>query len=176
MAKIVWDAERIANLTLPELESLRANASRLASNEIVNLCDAELVTRRPKRTVSQPTRKTRASDPGRDVVGFHFVCDRDKGVTQNPDGTFWSGTWVVDERHAVRGLELGAYVALHSSKVEVSYRQGIVRGWRKVEREARYGDEPVKTERGIDFLLEPTNEPYDWIGSGAGEKGYAWSN
>jgi hypothetical protein len=47
-------------------------------------------------------RQRKAANKGRYVTGFHFVCDADKGVTLNPDGTFWSGIWVVAEVHAER--------------------------------------------------------------------------
>ena len=95
-------------------------------------------------------------------------------MSENSDGTFWSGTWVVDKQHADRGMSIGAYVALHKTKSEPSYRQGTIKAWREVERERQYGEQPVKIEVGIDFLLQPTHEPYAWIGSGTGEKGYAW--
>ena len=75
-----------------------------------------------------------------------------------------TGSWVVDEDHAARGMKMGSYVALHQTKSEPSYRQGIIKDWRKDKDNGR-----------IWFLLEPTQEPYLWVGSGAGEKGYYWS-
>jgi hypothetical protein len=33
----------------------------------------------------------------------------------------------------------------------------------------------TKTEEGIEFLVQGTSEPYDWVGGGAGEKGYQWT-
>jgi len=45
-----------------------------------------------------------------------------------------------------------------------------------MEREQEYADgRPVKIEFGVDFLLERTDEPYDWKGDGSGEKGYVWN-
>ena len=82
---------------------------------------------------------------------------------------------MVGEDHAKRGVELNAYVALHVSKAQPSYRQGVIKDWRKVDREPEYGGRSVKIETGIDFLLIPTTDPYQWVGSGAGEKGYAWA-
>jgi len=110
------------------------------------------------------------------VVGFHFVCPDERGVTRNPDGTIWTGTWVVDSNHAERGSKNGAYVALHTSKSQRSYLQGTIKDWRKAPRDPEYADgRRVKIESGIDFLFEPTSEAYEWQGDGAGEKGYAWA-
>ena len=39
--------------------------------------------------------------PKRVVIGFHFVCPGEKGVTPNGDGTVWTGTWVVDREAAL---------------------------------------------------------------------------
>jgi hypothetical protein len=127
------------------------------------------------------------------VVGFHFVCDKGKGVTTNLDGTIWAGTWVVAQVHAERAEKIG--LTWHcirrrrsrltfraSSKAGVgqvvgrrhnqnsAYLQGIIKGWRRTSR----GKE-AQSEFGIDFLLEPTSEPHQWKGDGAGEKGYLWS-
>jgi hypothetical protein len=41
-------------------------------------------------------------------------------------------------------------------------------------REKEYGGQQSKTPMGIDFLLELTTEPKNWIGEGTGEKGYNW--
>ena len=84
--------------------------------------------------------------------------------------------WAVDQAHAERGERIGAYVTLHATKAEPSYLQGIIKGWRRSSREPEYADgRPVKIEYGIDFLIEPTNEPCQWHGDGAGEKGDLWS-
>jgi len=96
-------------------------------------------------------------------------------LTRNSDGTVWTGTWVVDKIHAERAAKIGAYVAPHTAKSELSYLQGVVKDWRKMEREQEYADgKPVKIEFGVDFLLEITNEPHPWNGDGSGEKGYVW--
>ena len=34
----------------------------------------------------------------------------------NEDGTIWTGTWVVDQKHAEIGSQIAAYVALHTAK------------------------------------------------------------
>jgi hypothetical protein len=172
---VAWTSERIAELSIEGVKSLRENARRLANSEVVDLCDAEIARRAPVHTKSPRVKATSESRYGQVVGGFHFVCDKGKGVTNNADGTLWTGTWVVDQVHAERGEKLGAYVALHESKAEPSYLQGIVRGWRKAEREHEYAEgRPVKIESGIVFLLQPTKEPYQWKGDGAGEKGYFW--
>ena len=110
---------------------------------------------------------------GGPVIGFHFVCENDRGVKVNPDGTFLTGTWVVDKRHAERAMKLKGYVALHSTRASPSYRQGTIKAWRLVDREKQYGDQPARIASGIEFIVQPTAEPYVWVGDGTGEKGYA---
>jgi hypothetical protein len=127
LKKVEWTPGRVSALSLDRLKCLRVNALRYEDHYLVSLCDAEIASRvlSPKaaRTVSR-----RSGRSGRFVTGFHFVCERDKGVTTNSDGTFWTGTWVVDQRHAERAPAVNAYVALHATKSEPSYRQGVVRG------------------------------------------------
>jgi hypothetical protein len=171
-----WTSERIAELSIEQVKTLRENAKKQGSNAVIEMCDAEIGRRTPARNKApRVSAKSETRDDGV-VMGFHFVCDRGKGVTSNPDGTIWTGTWVVDQVHAARGEKIRAYVALHATKAEPSYLQGIIKGWRRVAREQEYAEgRPVKIENGIDFLLEPTSEPYQWNGDGAGEKGYLWS-
>jgi hypothetical protein len=170
-----WTAERIGGLPTEGVKSLRDNAIQRGASHVVELCNAELTKR------SAANKKSTRVDPqeskhGKTVLGFHFVCPREKGVTTNTDGTFWTGTWVVDKNHAEQGLKHGAYVALHAAKSDPSYLQGIIRGWRRTKREHEYAEgRPVKIEYGVDFLLEPTNESYRWSGDGSGEKGYVWN-
>jgi hypothetical protein len=162
---IQWDEQSVAALTSEELRNLRDNAMRKGASTVTALCDAELA----KRPTKAAPKQREVGNSGRYVTGFHFVCDADKGVTMNPDGTFWSGVWVVDEIHAANAPNVGAYLALHKTRAEPSYRQGLVRGWRKTTRNIA-----AKTEDGIEFHIEPTDQPYDWVGAGAGEKGYRW--
>lgn len=169
-----WTAERIAALAIDKVKSLRDNAKRLGSNGVVELCDLDLTqraeSRRSRRLVSTPTKSKSAF-----VIGFHFVCPDEKGVTRNPEGTIWTGTWVVDAKHAQHGSKIDAYVALHSAKSEPSYLQGTIKDWRRATRESECAEgREVKIDSGIDFLFEPTDETYEWRGDGAGEKGYAW--
>jgi hypothetical protein len=71
------------------------------------------------------------------VVGYHLVCrPEEKGVTRNADGTVWSGAWVIAEKQAERLLRAGAYVALHASHGEPSYLHGIIKAYRRNNREA----------------------------------------
>jgi hypothetical protein len=98
-------------------------------------------------------------------------------VQLNSDGTFWTGTWVVDKEHATKGLELGAYVALHKNRSELSYRQGIIVDWRRSERENSYADgQETKTRYGIDFLVQPADGRFAWCGDATGEKGYFYGD
>jgi hypothetical protein len=171
-----WPPERIAELATDAIKALRKNAIRLGQNSVLTSCDAELLRRAPTREKAPRFAKVPAeSRRGQVVIGFHFVCPQEKGVTRNSDGTFWTGTWVVDKVHAERAPKIGAYVALHTSKSESSYLQGTVKDWRKSERDREYAEgRPVNIEFGIDFLGEMTNEPYSWKGDGSGEKGYVW--
>ena len=173
---IDWTPEQIATLPIEKVKTLRENAQKRGNNAVVGLCDDDLVRRTTTQNKSPKIKAKPESRYGQVVVGFHFVCDKEKGVITNSDGTFWSGTWVVDQIHAERGEKIGAYVALHATKAEPSYLQGVIKGWRKSDREQEYAEgRPVRIEHGIDFLLEPTNAPYQWNGDGSGEKGYLWS-
>jgi hypothetical protein len=175
-----WTAERIAALPIEQVKVLRDNALRCGDGTIAALCEEAIGKRTPARK-REPQRAPRirppaASHAGQVVVGFHFVCPQEKGITRNEDGTIWTGTWVVAPVHAEFGSKSGAYVALHASKAEPSYVQGTICDWRRSKRDREYvEDRPVRTEFGIDFLLQPTDEPYEWQGDGAGEKGYVWS-
>ncbi|HWO37846.1 MAG TPA: hypothetical protein VNO32_54430 [Candidatus Acidoferrum sp.] len=165
----LWTSEKLAELASDKIKIVRANAITRANNELVLLCENELADRAPSkkpRVASQPSKK------GKPVKGFHFICKRDHGVTRNPDGTFWSGTWVVAKERADHGEKIDAYIALHEKKSEPSYLQGIIRGWRTATRDRQYADVPVQTEEGIDFLIEPISDSLLWKGDGAGEKGY----
>jgi hypothetical protein len=172
-----WTRERIAELSLEGVKNLRRNANRRGETAIIERCDSELAARAPVRYKSPRITGSRESHRGQVVIGYHFVCPREKGVTKNPDGTIWTGTWVVDKKWAERSSKIGAYVALHAARSEPSYLQGIVKDWRSAKRDPEYTeDRPVKIEYGVVFLLEPTNEPYQWKGDGSGEKGYVWSS
>jgi hypothetical protein len=166
-----WTAERIAGLTADQLKALRHNAAKARAQRTVDLCDAELARRRVART--RRPNSYRQTHLGETVYGFHFVCPTEKGITRNLDGTVWTGTWVVDRNHAERAVRIGGYVALHTTKSNLSYLQGIVRDWRIQEREPTYSEgQHVKTKFGVDFLIELTGEPLEWQGDGSGEKGY----
>jgi hypothetical protein len=166
-----WTAERIAGLTVDQVKALRENAAKRKAPSTVDLCDADLVRRNPVRT--RRLKAFKHTHVAEVVHGFHFVCPDEKGITRNPDGTIWTGTWVVDKDHAERAVKIGGYVALHVAKSEPSYLQGVVRDWRTHEREPTYAEgQLVKTKFGVDFLIELTNEPLQWHGDGAGEKGY----
>ena len=169
--KIDWNPDSIAKLSLKEIQHLRTNAIRLQNNKVTALCDVEIAKRVPQKKPN--IKKGGGQAKTGPVIGFHFVCGNDRGVTVNPDGTFSTGTWVVNKGHADRALKLKGYVALHSKRGIPSYRQGTIKAWRLVDREKQYGDLPAKIESGIEFLVQPTDEPYNWVGEGTGEKGYA---
>jgi hypothetical protein len=79
---------------------------------------------------------------------------------------FRTGIWVVDKKHAITGIKIGAYVALHESKSKPSYRQGKIVGYEIKPRPGK------RIPNGIDFLVEPSDESVRWHGDGAGERGY----
>jgi hypothetical protein len=176
LTKLTWTPALVSALDLSQLRTLRENAVKLGEQEVTTLCDAELAVRAPAKT-KEPKAAVRGSrKKGQSVTEFHFICPRGHGVSRNPDGTFWSGVWVVDQVHAVRAVEIGTLLALHESKAHKSYEQGQIKGWRKVGRDRQYGDVPAKREEGIDFLVSPTDEPLVWVGNATGEKGYKWSD
>jgi hypothetical protein len=168
---VEWTKEKVADLSTNQLETFRQNAAKHGRGDIVALCDEELSRRKPARA------KTDSIDnhAGQYVSEFHFVCPKELGITRNPDGTIWSGTWVVAEGHAEKAVTHGALISLHTSKAEPSYLQGQIKDWRKSARQPRYsGEQLTQIEEGIDFLFVPSNSPLAWKGDGSGEKGYAW--
>jgi hypothetical protein len=169
-----WTSEKLSAYSTEQIKTLRENASRKGNADVVAMCDAELLRRKP--TKSKPNRSISASShSGEVVLGFHFVCANEQGVVRNSDGTAWTGTWVVAREHAERAPVIGTYVALHSTKSERSYLQGTIKDVRRRERERSYAEgQTVQTEFGYDFQFELTDIPYEWQGGGSGEKGYAW--
>lgn len=170
MKPSIWTPERLDTLSRGELVQLRANAERLSNEQLVTDCDAALERQpkpSPKRVAAARAPKKSVTDV---VVGYHFVCQYDRGVETNGDGTFWSGSWVVAEDNVKNSLKHGAYLALHSSKSEASYRQGKIVDYRKTTRTI-----DAKTTDALEFKVEPEDSQYEWVGQGAGEKGYKWS-
>ncbi|WP_431016072.1 hypothetical protein [Bradyrhizobium pachyrhizi] len=160
-----WTAEKLAALDLAKLKVIRENAERKHAVDLVAMCDAEIAARRPASTprANNPMRR----ESGDVVTEYHFVCRSDRGVTFNPDGTFWSTSWVVAEDVIKKSLRYGAKLALHNSKSEQSYRQGTIKEYRRI---GGFADGEVETR--IDFLVASDDTPLDWAGSGTGEKGY----
>lgn len=171
----MWTPEQIANLPTDGVRNLRINAVKQGQISLVNLCDLDLARRAPVRVRSTRSIQSAKHSAHEVVIGFHFVCLGAQGLTRNSDGTAWTGTWVVDKLHAERASRIGSYVALHTTKSKSSYLQGVVRDFRRSQREGSYAEgQKAQTEYGIDFLFELTDKPYEWVGDGAGEKGYAW--
>jgi predicted hotdog family 3-hydroxylacyl-ACP dehydratase len=100
------------------------------------------------------------------VRGFHFVCPAELDVHFEPDGSFRTGIWAVAVAVAERALAAGAYVALHNTKSERSYRQGTLKGWRQLARKGK------RIPYGIEFIISPNNIRLSWRGGGSGERGY----
>lgn len=98
----------------------------------------------------------------KNVIRIHLVCRNSLNVEDSGDGYFDSGHWKIAERRA----NTAQYLALHKSKVQQSYKQGVIEGW-----------EPSQERPGrITFRVKTTDTPYEWVGGGTGEKGYYWSD
>ncbi len=96
------------------------------------------------------------------VVGIHLVCRKDLSVKDLANRYFKSGNWKIAESTA----STAQYIALHESKNQPSYRQGMIESWERSE------ERPDR----IIFFVKATDEPKEWMGNGAGEKGYFWSD
>jgi hypothetical protein len=172
-----WAPEKLALLSRADVETARKNALRLDVEDLVRMCELDLEKRAPLKT--KRAKQVQPKDSPSDFVGgYHFVCERDRGVTLIGDGRFWSGSWVVSEANVRKSLQYVAYLALLETKSDVSYRQGQILNYRRSARDMLPAwDQVTKTrnEEGIEFLVQETNEPYSWIGGGSGEKGYRWT-
>lgn len=167
MATHNFTSEKLRSWDTSKLRTLLENAKRKGAEDLVALCEEELAARAPKkRSADYPSGR-----PGAVVVGYHFVCSKDRGVLAAGPGKFWSGSWVVAESNVRQSLKYGAYLALHEAKVEQSYRQGRIIDYRISDREM-----VDKSNQGIEFLIEETAQPLQWFGGGSGEKGYKWSD
>ena len=169
-----WPPERVATYSTKDVEELRKNALRKGVQTLVERCDSELLRRAPQKKKQIKTAQAAHSERGV-VVGYHVVCADNRGVTQLEDGSFRSGSWVISEQNVRRSLEHGAYLALHETKSQPSYRQGRIINYARTLRNMVDAESGVKTDEGIEFLVQATTEPYAWVGTAAGEKGYLWS-
>jgi hypothetical protein len=166
MAGHNWTPEKLSNLDLSKLKNVQENAVKNAVPDLMDMCASEIASRKkvtPSRQSSPPAK----AESGDIVTEYHFVCRNDRGVAFNPDGTFWSTSWIVAEDVIKKSLRFGARFALHNSKQELSYRQGLIKGYRRID-----GFADGKVESRIDFLVLSESQPLEWVGSGAGEKGY----
>jgi hypothetical protein len=101
------------------------------------------------------------------VSEIHVICHDNLNVQELENGHFKSGDWVVAECHCHKAkLDKDVYFALHETKKQPSYRQGIIQNWERC---------PENPKRII-FEVKPTKEPMEWQGRAAGEKGYCWSD
>lgn len=167
----IWTAERLAAMETAQLKQLLANAQARGASELAALCGEALagrvgVAKKPATSSSSAGKRT-----ARDVVSeFHFVCENDRGVTTDGEGFFWTGSWIVSEDEVIKSMKAGGKVALHSSRSDMSYRQGKILDYRKSDR-----DMVKKRNIGIEFLVAADDVALPWAGDGTGEKGYKWS-
>jgi hypothetical protein len=162
-----------------KVETIRENAMRLGADELAQMCELDLAERKPaigasrssgttKTSSRAPDRLGGASSPSRAnmvVSGFHFVGEKDQGVIDLGDGRFWTGSWTVPEANVDQSLSAGAYLALHVSKTQPSYRQGKIVGYRRV----------ADDENAVEFLVEAAPKSRAWVGAGSGDQGLKWA-
>lgn len=171
-----WTLEKLALKSKAEVETIRQHALKKNVPDLVEICDLDLEGRKPS---AKPRSSTANSAHSNDefVEGYHFVCKNARGVTEDTPGRFRTGSWVVAESNVQKSLTHGAYIALHESRPDASYRQGKLLGYRRTIRDMLVDENngETKTEEGIEFLVEETTQPYSWVGEATGEKGYKWS-
>ena len=176
--------EALAALDKKKVEIIRENAVRLRADDLIAMCDLDLAERKPaigaSRSTSTSTSTSRtparstarisgAGSPSRTnmvVSGFHFVGEKDYGVIDLGDGRFWTGSWTVPEANVDQSLTAGAYLALHVSKTQPSYRQGKIVGYRKASGD---GDDAVE------FLVDAAPKSRAWVGASSGDAGLKWA-
>ncbi len=158
--------EKLSTWDTAKLRVLHDNAVRQGASDLVEMCEWELERRKPQKA---PRLGQDEHSENSFVSEYHFVCAKDRGVIGAGPGKFWSGAWVVAEANVKKSIEYGAYLALHETKAETSYRQGRILDYRRGAR-----DMVDKQNEGIEFLIEETNHPLEWHGGGSGEKGYKW--
>ncbi|MDH4992037.1 hypothetical protein QEZ48_14545 [Aquamicrobium lusatiense] len=158
--------EKLSTWDTAKLRTLHDNAVRQGASDLVEMCERELVHRKPQKA---PRLGQDENSENSVVSEYHFVCAKDRGVIGAGPGKFWSGAWVVAETNVKKSIEYGAYLALHETKAETSYRQGKILDYRRGVR-----DMVDKQNEGIEFLIEETSHPLEWQGGGSGEKGYKW--
>jgi hypothetical protein len=165
-----WTPAKLAEMPEDRLQGLRDRSVRLAAPDLTLLCDAELGARAERLAQTKaaaPTRRRRASV----VTEYHFVCAADRGVTPDADGTFRTGSWLVAPDQVDASLKGGALLALHEARDLPSYRLGTILGY-QVSEPGPAG----KDSHRIEFHVQPTPDALPWVGNGAGEKGYRWSD
>jgi hypothetical protein len=159
--------EKLAELPSDKLRAVRENAVRYAASDLIQMCDDVIGRRTPAKSSQTRRSVRRASDDV--VVGYHFVCGGNRGVSEDGNGQFRSGSWVVAETNVQDSLQHGAYLALHEARNLPSYRQGQITGYRLTPRSMI-----SKDNVGIEFVVQETGSAYDWVGDATGEKGYRW--
>jgi len=164
MADYNWTAEKLAALDLKRLKIVKENAERKGAIDLVAKCDEEIRSRPSSHFSASPKLKSQAGDI---VLEYHFDCRNDRGVTLNPDGTFWSASWVVAEDVVETSMRYGAILALHNSRRELSYRQGTIKDYRLVNY-----DQEGEIKSRIDLLVSSEATSLPWAGRATGEKGY----
>jgi hypothetical protein len=171
-----WTPEKLVARSKKEVEVIRENALKKGVSDLVGMCDLDLKARKPaQKSHTASTGSLHSSNEF--VEGYHFVCQRDRGVMDHSHGRFWTGSWVVAEANVQKSLKYNSYVALHESKSDLSYRQGRILDYRRSPRDmlADKNEGDTKTDEGIEFLVQEEATPYPWHGGGSGEKGYKWS-
>jgi hypothetical protein len=99
------------------------------------------------------------------VAGIHVICEDRLRVERLDNGYFKSGHWWVAKKHMTKQkLDKGIYFALHETKKELSYLQGIIEDW----------EQSSEDPKRIIVKIKAMSEQIEWKGNSAGEKGYLW--
>jgi len=104
----------------------------------------------------------------RQLEEVHFICHQGRQVVDQNDGTFLTSFWVIAPEHIRPGLVF----ALHETKAEASYLQGVVLEVTRIREETKPSGRSL---RRVELRVRETPVPLPWRGSGSGEKGFVWS-
>jgi hypothetical protein len=150
MATPDWSAEKISAMETDKIRNLMNNALNGERDDIADLCEEVLLSR------------TKNNKPVLRASEFHFVCDPQRQLTENDNGTFWSGYWPLAKGHFANSVNFNSVVALHRPDKSPSFMRGKITRWEE------------SAEGTVRFLARNTESPLNWTGDGQGPKGLKW--
>ena len=98
---IRWTEEKIATLKTDKIRISWKMLDDTASAISFHYVKSNSISGDQFEKFSHAAKGTVASHKGQLVIGFHYICSREKGVTKEPDG-LWTGTWVTAKHHPKR--------------------------------------------------------------------------